>query len=141
VSVQNQLSLLKREGAPEVLAKCEQLGIAFIPYFPLASGLLSGKYRKGSAVPEGTRIQAGSDQLSDSNLETVERLVAYAESRGHTILELAISWLLAQQSVASVICGATKPSQVQSNALAGNWKLSNEELAEIESILPTPAMA
>src|SRR5262249_28999873 len=93
------------------------------------------KYRKGESVPEGTRIQAGSDRLSEANLDLVERFVDFAESRNHTILELAISWLLAHRPVASVICGATKPSQLQANAAAGGWKLTDAELAEVDALL------
>lgn len=139
VSVQNEYSLLKREPEKGVLAECERQGIAFLPYFPLASGLLTGKYRRGQAPPEGARIQAEGRYeklLSDENLETVEKLAAFAEGRGHTLLELAVSWLLAQPTVASVISGATSAAQVRSNAAAAGWKLTPEELAEVDRIVP-----
>jgi aryl-alcohol dehydrogenase-like predicted oxidoreductase len=139
VSVQNEYSLLKREPEKGVLAECERQGIAFLPYFPLASGLLTGKYRRGQAPPAGARIQAEGRYeklLSDENLETVERLAAFAEGRGHTLLELAVSWLLAQPTVASVISGATSAAQVRSNAAAAGWRLTPEELAEVDRIVP-----
>ena len=139
VSVQNEYSLLQRAPEAEVLPECERLGLAFLPYFPLASGLLTGKYRRGRAAPEGARIQAGGrfdDLLSEDKLEVVEALIAYAEERRHTLLELAISWLLAHREVASVIAGATSPEQVRANAKAARWQLTPAELAEIDAIVP-----
>ncbi len=135
VSVQNEYSLLNREPEKGVLKECRELHIAFIPYFPLASGLLSGKYRKGQPIPEGTRIQEGSERLTAGNLETVEALIGFAESRSRTILELAFSWLLAHGEVASVIAGATKPEQAISNAAAAAWKLTGDEMKEVAQIL------
>ena len=138
VSVQNEYSLLKREPEADVLPMCEKLGIAFLPYFPLASGLLSGKYRAGQPLPAGTRIQAGeqfSHLLTPENLAIVEKLIAFSEARSHTVLELAFSWLLRQPAVASVIAGATSPGQVQANAAAADWTLTSTELAEIEALL------
>jgi aryl-alcohol dehydrogenase-like predicted oxidoreductase len=140
VSVQNEYSLLKREPESGVLAECERHGVAFIPYFPLANGLLTGKYRKGQPVPQGTRIANMSPHnplLTGENLDRVERLVAFSESRGHTLLELAFSWLLSRPAVASVIAGATRPEQVHANAAAANWTLSEAELRELDAILPT----
>jgi aryl-alcohol dehydrogenase-like predicted oxidoreductase len=140
VSVQNEYSLLKRTPEEDgVLAETEKTGVAILPYFPLANGLLTGKYRKGQPLPEGTRIKEGHRDLTDENLETVEGLIAFSESRGHTILDLAFSWLLAHPTVASVIAGATKPEQVQANADAANWKLTEAELAEIDQILSKSA--
>ena len=138
VSVQNEYSLIHREPEAQVLPECEKLGIAFLPYFPLASGLLTGKYRKGKPLPQGTRIQSEgrfSELLTDKNLAIVESLIQFAETRGHTILELAFSWLIRQQTVASVIAGATSASQIRSNANAANWHLSSEDLKEIEKML------
>jgi aryl-alcohol dehydrogenase-like predicted oxidoreductase len=138
VSVQNQYSLIDREPERGVLAECERLHIAFLPYFPLASGLLTGKYRKGAPPPAGARLaDAGYGErfLGAHNLDLVEQLIAFAERRGHTILELAISWLLARPVVASVIAGATKPEQVRANVQAARWKMTEEELAEVERIL------
>jgi aryl-alcohol dehydrogenase-like predicted oxidoreductase len=139
VSVQNHYSVLHR--APEqdgVLAECERQGLGFLPYFPLANGLLTGKYRQGKPAPEGSRIAGSSNaasQLSDENLAKVEGLIRFAESRGRTILEVGVSWLLAKGVVASVIAGATKPEQVRANAAAAGWKLTAEELAEIDGIV------
>ncbi len=121
VSVQNEFSLLHREPEVEVLPECEKEGLAFIPYFPLSSGLLTGKYRKGRPLPAGTRIEEGSRWLEGDKLDVVEKLMAYSESRGHTILDLAFGWLLAHKPVSSVIAGATKPEQVQANAGAVGW--------------------
>jgi aryl-alcohol dehydrogenase-like predicted oxidoreductase len=138
VSVQNEYSLLHRDPEAEVLPECERLGIAFLPYFPLASGLLTGKYRQGKPLPEGTRIKAEggfAKLLTDKNMAVVESLIGFAEARGHTILELAFSWLIRQPSVASVIAGATSPAQIKSNAEAASWHLSSEELAAIETLL------
>jgi aryl-alcohol dehydrogenase-like predicted oxidoreductase len=139
-SVQNEYSLLHREPEAEVLRECERQGLGFLPYFPLASGLLTGKYRRGQAAPQGTRITEGgwrSDVLTDENLERVEGLIAFAESRGRTLLELAFSWLLARPAVASVIAGATSPAQVRGNAAAAGWQLTDAELSEVDVIVPT----
>ena len=138
VSVQNDYSLLKRDPEAEVLPECEKLGIAFLPYFPLASGLLTGKYRQGQPLPEGARIKSEgrfSNLLTDKNLDIVEKLIVFAESRGHTILELAFSWLLTRKSVASVIAGATKPEQIAKNAAAADWHLTDDDLDKIDMIL------
>jgi aryl-alcohol dehydrogenase-like predicted oxidoreductase len=138
VSVQNQFSLFHRE--PEtngVLAECERRRLAFLPYFPLGSGLLTGKYRKGKKLPEGSRAIDGWGPkiFTEQNLAIVESLIEFAESKDHTILELAFSWLLSHKPVASVIAGASKPQQVRANAKAVNWQLSPGELAEIDSIM------
>ena len=137
VSVQNEYSLVHREPEDGVLAECERLGIGFIPYFPLASGLLTGKYRRGQPRPEGTRLgeQRYSPLLNERNLGLVERLVDFAEARVRTILELAFSWLLSRPAVVSVIAGATKPEQVRSNAHAAGWRLTHDELAEVDRLI------
>jgi aryl-alcohol dehydrogenase-like predicted oxidoreductase len=136
-SVQNEYSLLHREPEGDVLPECEHLGIAFIPYFPLANGLLTGKYRRGKDVPAGSRLDSarGERLLTDRNLDVVERLIGFSESRGRTILELAFSWLLTRPAVASVIAGATSSEQARSNAAAAGWQLTDAELAEVDSIL------
>jgi aryl-alcohol dehydrogenase-like predicted oxidoreductase len=136
VSVQNEYSLLHREPELEVLDECSREGLAFLPFFPLASGLLTGKYHRGENAPEGSRL-AG--KVNGQKLEVAEALRAFAESRGHTLLELAISWLLRHDVVASVIAGATKPDQVRDNAAAAGWELSEEELAEVDRTLGPPA--
>lgn len=134
VSVQNDYSMLKRDPEQDgVLAECERAGLAFLPYFPLASGLLTGKYRQGQTAPEGTRL-AGRP-LNEQSLAQVEALIRFAESRGHTILELAVSWLLARPVVASVIAGATKPEQIKANVAAAGWALAADDLAQVDAIL------
>jgi len=138
VSLQNEYSLLHRDPEKGVLAECERLGVAFLPFFPLMSGLLTGKYRKGEPIPEGTRVakyERYRKLLTDENLDRVEALIGYAESHGHTILELAISWLLAHRVVASVIAGASSAQQVRANVSAANWRLGAAELEEIDSLL------
>jgi aryl-alcohol dehydrogenase-like predicted oxidoreductase len=140
VSVQNQYNILYREPEDAVLPACERTGMAFLPFFPLASGLLSGKYRAGEAPPEGTRLaamgEAASSQLSDVRLAKVAALEAQAQGEGHTVLELSIAWLLSRPSVASVIAGATKPEQVAGNVAAGGWKPSSETLSQVDVIAP-----
>ena len=138
VSVQNQYNLFHREPEAEVLPECKSLGLAFLPYFPLANGLLTGKYRQGQPLPKGSRGDAGwgPKVFTEKNLESVERLLDFATSRGFSLLELAFSWLAAQPTVASVIAGATTPEQVRSNALAPGWKLTPAELREIDELVP-----
>lgn len=143
VALQNEYSLLHREPENGTLQTCQELGMAFVPYFPLKSGLLTGKYRKDTTsaegrlnAPQGSRFEGmGSTLLTEENLDTVERLIQVAESHGHTLLDLAFAWLLARQPVASVIAGATKPSQIQQNAKAVQWKLSEKELADVDAAL------
>jgi aryl-alcohol dehydrogenase-like predicted oxidoreductase len=134
VSVQNEYSLFHREPENGVLAECERQNMAFLPYFPLANGLLTGKYRAGKEPPKGSRGDAGwgPKVFTPENLAKVEKLAAFAESRGHSLLELAFSWLGAQPAVASVIAGATSADQAYANARAANWKLSPAELAELK---------
>jgi aryl-alcohol dehydrogenase-like predicted oxidoreductase len=136
-SVQNEYSLFHRDPEESVLDECARQGLAFIPYFPLASGLLTGKYRRGTPPPEGTRITAGgryAELLTEENLERVERLAQWAEARGHTLLELAFAWLLARGEVVSVIAGATSAAQVRSNAAASAWRLTPAERAEVDAL-------
>jgi aryl-alcohol dehydrogenase-like predicted oxidoreductase len=142
VSVQNEYSLLHREPEEGVLAECERQGLAFLPFFPLKSGLLTGKYRKGQPIPEDTRVakyERYRKLLTDENLDKVEVLIEYAESRGHTILELAFSWLLAHRVVASVIAGASSAQQLSANAAAASWKLTPADLQEIDALLRADA--
>jgi aryl-alcohol dehydrogenase-like predicted oxidoreductase len=139
-SVQNQYNILHREPEDGVLAECDRTGTAFLPYFPLASGLLSGKYRAGEPPPEGTRLAAMGDaaasQLGAERLAQVAALEALAQGEGHTVLELAFAWLLSRPAVASVIAGATKPEQVAANVAAGGWRPSPEVLAQVDAIAP-----
>lgn len=139
VSVQNEYSLFER--APEsdgVLDFCLRSKVGMLPYFPLANGMLTGKYRKGKAKPAGTRISdmdSFKGSWSEERLDRLERLIAFSESHGHTILELAFGYLLSTPAVASVIAGATSAEQVAANAGAGGWRLSAEEVEEVRSLL------
>jgi aryl-alcohol dehydrogenase-like predicted oxidoreductase len=138
VSVQNEYSLLHREPEEGVLAECERLNIAFLPFFPLKSGRLTGKYRKGQQVPQDTRIakyERYRTLLTEENLDKVEALIEFAESRRHTILELAFSWLLARPVVSSVIAGASSAQQLRANSNAAGWRLSAAELEELDALL------
>jgi aryl-alcohol dehydrogenase-like predicted oxidoreductase len=147
VSVQNEYSLLRRgperpaeAGQPSVLEACEKFDLAFVPYFPLASGVLSGKYERGAAPPEGTRLAGLPEDrqaaaLSDAVMDRVEALSTWARDRGHTLLDLAFAWLLARPVVASVIAGATKPEQVAANAATAAWRLSAADMAEIDEVI------
>jgi aryl-alcohol dehydrogenase-like predicted oxidoreductase len=136
VSVQNEYSLLHREPEKSVLPSCERLGLAFLPYFPLASGLLTGKLEPGQPAPADSRLSLSwtSRFTTEKNVATAEKLKALAAARHHSLLELAFSWLLAKSSVASVIAGATSPEQVRANGAAANWSLSRDELAEIDRL-------
>jgi len=135
VSVQNQYSLLHRDPEKDVLPESARLGLAFLPYFPLANGLLTGKYAKGVAPPKGTRMQMSwaASGLTEKNFAIVEGLRAVAARSGHSMLELAFSWLLRHDAVASVIAGATKPEQIRGNAAAAAWQISKDDLAAIDS--------
>lgn len=136
-SVQNEYSLFHRAPEADVLPECKRLGIAFIPYFPLANGLLTGKYRKGQPLPENSRGKDafGPTVFTDRNLDVVESLIRFAAQHGHSLLELAVSWLAAQDTVASVIAGARTPEQAKTNAAAATWKLTQAELAEVDEIV------
>lgn len=138
VSVQNEYSLLHREPERRVLPACERLGLAFLPYFPLASGLLTGKYEPGKAAPKDSRLSLSwtSRFTTDRNVRVAESLKAFAAARGHTLLDLAMSWLATRPRLASVIAGATSPEQVRANAAAVNWPLTREDVAEIDRLTP-----
>jgi aryl-alcohol dehydrogenase-like predicted oxidoreductase len=137
ISVQNQYSLFHREPEAEVLPECQRTHVAFLPYFPLANGLLTGKYREGKPLPQGSRGDSGwgPKLFTEENLQKVERLIQFAEGRGHSLLELAFSWLASQTAVASVIAGAVSPAQVRANASAANWNLTADDLAQIDSLM------
>jgi len=121
-----------------VVPACVEYGLGVLPYFPLASGFLTGKYRPGEPPPQDTRIalwgSRGQQILSGRNFGILEKLEPFAQTRGHTMLELAMGWLATQPHVASVIAGATKPEQVEANVNAAAWRLSAEELAEVDGI-------
>ena len=135
VSVQNELSILNQSAA-DVVAWCEQTGTAFLPYFPLAAGLLTGKYRRGRMEGLDTRLTSGplTGRMTEAELDRVEALAVFAESRGWTLLELAFGWLLASPAVASVIAGARTVAQVAGNAAAVRWQLTSEDVATVNRI-------
>jgi aryl-alcohol dehydrogenase-like predicted oxidoreductase len=139
VTAQNEWSLLKREVERDAIPVCERHGLGQLPYFPLASGLLTGKYHRGEAFAAGSRLATlkfFQGWATDENFTKIEALQAFAKKRGHTLLDLAFSWLAAHPCVVSVIAGATTPEQVRANAAAANWKLSAAELAEIDALAP-----
>jgi aryl-alcohol dehydrogenase-like predicted oxidoreductase len=138
VSVQNEYSLMHREPERGVLSACSRLNVAFLPYFPLMSGLLSGKYRRGKPLPSGTRVTGNArweSLLTDANYALIEALADFAEARGYALVDLAFAWLLSKPQVASVIAGATSPEQIASNAATARWRLSAEEANAVEAIL------
>jgi aryl-alcohol dehydrogenase-like predicted oxidoreductase len=138
ISAQNEYNLLDRRIERELVPACQGNGLGILPYFPLASGFLTGKYRQGEKPPEGTRIAAwgarGEEILSERNFAILSALERFAEERGKTVLDVAIGWLASQPYVSSVIAGATRVEQVEQNVKAINWKLSAEEMAEIDKI-------
>ena len=134
VSAQNRYSLLHRDAESELLPTCERLGIGVLPYFPLASGLLTGKYRRGQPRPEGTRLATRDEVFTDETFDRLEALEAFAEQRGVSLLSVAIGGLLGQPAIASVIAGATKPEQVRANAVAGGWEPSEDDLAAVNAL-------
>ena len=134
VSAQNQYSLLRREAEDELLPTCDRLGIGVLPYFPLASGLLTGKYRRGEPRPEGTRLSGRDEVFTDETFDRIEALERFAQERGVTLLEVAIGGLLGQLAVVSVIAGATKPEQVRANVAAGEWDPTPEDIQALNAI-------
>jgi aryl-alcohol dehydrogenase-like predicted oxidoreductase len=136
VTLQNEYSLLQREIEAEVAPACERLGVSILPYFPLASGLLTGKYRRGEPGPEGSRLSSGGAAGSDEQFDAVEALEAFAGARGVSILDVAVAGLAAQPGVASVIAGATRPEQVRVNVAALGWQPGEDDLAELDRIAP-----
>jgi len=139
VSAQNNFSLLERGVEREILPACERFGLGLLPFFPLASGFLTGKYQRGEPPRQGTRLAAwgarGAAALSDRNFDRLEALEAWAEQRGRRILDLAFAWLLGHPAVSSVIAGATTPEQVQANARCAEWILTPEEVVEVRALI------
>jgi len=138
VSCQDEYSLVFRSPEAELMPAARAAGMGMLPYFPLASGLLTGKYRRNAPMPPGTRL-AGTQRLADRNLTDrnwviAEQLADFVEARGRTLLELAFSWLLSREPVTSVIAGATRPEQLEQNVRAGEWKLTAEDLAAVNGI-------
>ena len=137
VSSQDEYSLLVRELETTLLPTLTEQNLGLLPYFPLANGLLTGKYHAGEAAPGDSRLSGrgeGDKYFNEANLATVEKLRAFAEARDRTLLELAFSWLLSKPVVSSVIAGATKPEQIEANAQAADWQLSEAELAEVDEL-------
>ena len=140
VSVQNHYNLLHREPEAEVIQEAERHGLGFLPFFPLAHGVLTGKYQRDAPPPPGTRLSSMPEErrervMGDVDWDVVDRLTAFAASRDHRLNELAIAWLAAQPTVASVIAGATRPEQVRANVVAGRWTLSVDEEASVRDVL------
>jgi aryl-alcohol dehydrogenase-like predicted oxidoreductase len=136
ISAQNEYSLLQRRADTELIPALEQYGIGLLPYYPLANGLLTGKYRRGEAPPEGSRIQAFGREtvLTDETFDRIEALAEFAQARGRSLLDLAIGGLAAQPAVASVIAGATSPEQVRANVAAGSWQPSQDDVAALNEL-------
>jgi aryl-alcohol dehydrogenase-like predicted oxidoreductase len=139
VSAQNNFSLLERNVSREVLPACEKFGLGFLPFFPLASGLLTGKYARGEAPADGTRLAAwgarGAAALNDKNFDKVEALEAWARDNGHSLLELAFAWILGHPVVSSVIAGATRVEQIEANAKGADWKLTPQQVEEVTKLV------
>jgi aryl-alcohol dehydrogenase-like predicted oxidoreductase len=134
VSAQNEYSLLKRDAERELVPVCEQLGLGLIPYFPLASGLLTGKYRRGESAPPGSRLAECIDATDDATWDQIDELEAFAHTRGVELLDVAIGGLAAMPAVASVIAGATTPEQARANAAAGKWEPTAADLEELTAL-------
>ena len=138
ISAQPEYSMLDRRPEAELIPCCEAYGLGLLPFYPLASGFLTGKYRRGEAAPEGTRLARTSARseatLTDANFDLLEALESFTAERGHTMVELAFAWLLGHPVVSSVIAGATKTGQVADNAKAADWHLTPEDMKEIDGI-------
>lgn len=142
VSCQDEYSVLVRDAERELIPAMEAYGLGLLPYYPLASGLLTGKYTRGEDAPAGTRFAGASNfrnrHWNERNWDRVEKLEAFVRERGHTLLELAFSWLTAKPVVSSVIAGATRPEQIDANIAAAGWKLDADELAAVDGCSPAP---
>jgi len=139
ITVQPEYSLLNRDIEKELIPACDHYNVGILPYFPLASGVLTGKYKRGEDMPEGTRLSENKERadqiLTSETYSLLERLEIFSKARNKTLLDLAFAWLLANPNVSSVIAGATKPEQVISNARTHTWKLTNNDFSEINEIL------
>ncbi|WP_214408905.1 aldo/keto reductase [Sphaerisporangium fuscum] len=138
VSAQNEYSLLDRRAERELVPSLLHHGVGLLPYFPLANGLLTGKYRRGEQAPEGTRLSGRAEYLTDARFDVVEKLEDFARRHGVTLLDVAIGGLLAQPAVSSVIAGATRPEQVKANAAAAAWIPDEQTLTELDRLAPRP---
>ena len=139
VSAQNRYNLLERDIRRDLIPACERLGMGILPFYPLASGLLTGKYRRGEPPPTGTRLTSGihfyEGVLDNADWDLIEGLTDFAAERGHTILELAIGWLASQPAVACVMTGATHVDQIEQNAKSADWRLTPGEMRQVDEIL------
>ena len=138
-AIQNQYSLLVRDAEREVLPTCERLDLGFVPFFPLASGLLTGKYRRGEPGPEGTRLSSRETIATDEQFDLLELLEVYAEQRDVSLLDVAIGGLLIRPVISSVIAGATSPEQVRANVSAAEWEPSDDDVATLNDLLRSAA--
>ena len=140
IAIQSRYNMLDRSVEREVTPCCEAHNIGFIPWGPLASGFLTGKYRRGQEIAAGMRLEKAapiySDIVSDENFDKVAKLEAFAKERGHSVGELAIAWLLSHPWLASVIAGAMSPEQLSANVAAADWKLTEDEVAQIDELIP-----
>jgi len=138
ISYQNEYSLLVRDIDQELIPAMQAYGLGLLPFFPLASGLLTGKYKRNAPMPQGARLTntkaIANRYLTEENWSIVERLESFSAKRGHGLLELAFSWLAARPTVSSIIAGATKPEHLEQNVRAADWKLTREDLAEIDQL-------
>jgi aryl-alcohol dehydrogenase-like predicted oxidoreductase len=134
ISAQNRYNLLEREAEDELIPACEHLGIGILPFFPLAAGLLTGKYKRGEAAPDGTRLAKQTERLARADFDKIEALETFAAERDLTLLDVAIGGLAAQPAVASVIAGATSPEQIAQNVAAGLWDPTAEDLAVLDDL-------
>jgi len=139
VAIQNEYNLLVRDAEPAVIPACERLGLGFVPFYPLAAGLLTGKYRQGEEAPAGARLTDRDHIATDQQYQTIAELERYADERELSIIDVAIGALLARPVIASVIAGATGPEQVRTNAAAAGWQPSDEDLAELAGLLGPPS--
>tara|TARA_Y100001970_G_scaffold36013_1_gene44508 strand:- start:4463 stop:5392 length:930 start_codon:yes stop_codon:yes gene_type:complete len=137
VSVQPHYSMLERSVEKELIPFCEKYDLGILPYFPLANGFLTGKYKRDQAIPDGTRLQSADrfEVMSEKNFDILDKLIEFSSERGKSVLDLAFAWLLWNKNISSVIAGATKPEQVTSNASTCDWDLSDEEYQEVTAIL------
>jgi aryl-alcohol dehydrogenase-like predicted oxidoreductase len=138
ISIQPHYHMLERDIEAELLPACQYFGIGVLPYFPLAGGFLTGKYRRAEPIPPGTRAEDSpyvQSYLTPENFSRLEKLEAFARERGHSLIELAHAWLLAQPQISSVISGATNPDQVKANAAGVEWMLEESDLAKINKLL------
>jgi len=139
VAIQNEYNLLVRDAEPAVIPACERLGLGFVPFYPLAAGLLTGKYRQGETGPPGARLTDRDHIATDQQYQTIAELERYADERGRSMIDVGIGALLARPVIASVIAGATGPEQVRTNAAAAEWRPSDEDLAELARLLGPPS--